>query len=176
MRVRAQRCSTGPNSHEQSAEQSSAQAADRRSGRYRVRSPRFSGWGLELAVDVDDGHLAVRGLECSAEESLMLGAVMAGESCVVGRELDNDDSVEVHAFTGLMRSDAHQGDPERCLTRHDDTFCPYLVGRYDDVADMLLAGWRAGHRAIILDIPTSEEDLEHTAVVFERVRSLVAAG
>jgi alkanesulfonate monooxygenase len=57
-----------------------------------------------------------------------------------------------------------------------DTFCPYLVGTYDDVADVLVADWRAGHRAIILDIPTSEEDFEHTAVVFERVRSLVAAG
>jgi alkanesulfonate monooxygenase len=48
------------------------------------------------------------------------------------------------------------------------TFCPYLVGSYDELARDL-RDWRAvGLTALILDVPSSREDLEHIGVVLEK--------
>jgi alkanesulfonate monooxygenase len=55
------------------------------------------------------------------------------------------------------------------------TFCPYLVGSYDRVADELRLYLERGFRTFILDIPPSSEELAHTNVAFERARSIVAA-
>ena len=41
------------------------------------------------------------------------------------------------------------------------TFCPYLVGSYDQVSTELEGYLRAGVRTIILDIPKREEDFAH---------------
>lgn len=48
------------------------------------------------------------------------------------------------------------------------TFCPYLVGSYDQVADELASYLRLGARTFVLDIPASRDELEHIATVFER--------
>ena len=48
------------------------------------------------------------------------------------------------------------------------TFCPYLVGSYEQVAIELDAYLTAGVRTFILDIPRTEEDLDHTRVAFRR--------
>jgi alkanesulfonate monooxygenase len=48
------------------------------------------------------------------------------------------------------------------------TFCPYLVGSYDRVAAELARYMELGFKTFILDIPASREELEHTAVAFER--------
>jgi alkanesulfonate monooxygenase len=50
------------------------------------------------------------------------------------------------------------------------TFCPYLVGSYDVVADEVARYLDVGFTTFILDIPPSEDELGHTAVVFERAR------
>jgi alkanesulfonate monooxygenase len=55
------------------------------------------------------------------------------------------------------------------------TFCPYLVGSYDAVAGELARYIGLGFRAFILDIPPSEEELEHTAVVFARAKELAVS-
>jgi alkanesulfonate monooxygenase len=52
------------------------------------------------------------------------------------------------------------------------TFCPYLVGTYDAVADEVARYMGQGYRTFILDIPPSDEELEHTAVVFDRAQAL----
>jgi alkanesulfonate monooxygenase len=46
------------------------------------------------------------------------------------------------------------------------TFCPYLVGSYDRVAEELASYMRLGFATFILDIPPSEEEIRHTGVVF----------
>jgi alkanesulfonate monooxygenase len=51
------------------------------------------------------------------------------------------------------------------------TFCPYLVGSYDRVADEVARYIDLGFGTFILDIPPSEEELDHTAVVFRRALS-----
>lgn len=53
-----------------------------------------------------------------------------------------------------------------------DTFCPYLVGSYDEVAVEVLSYWNAGHRTMILDIPPSEDELVHTGLVVDRAETL----
>jgi alkanesulfonate monooxygenase len=52
------------------------------------------------------------------------------------------------------------------------TFCPYLVGSYDAVSAELNRYIGQGYRTYILDIPPSEEELSHTAVVFEQALAL----
>ena len=50
------------------------------------------------------------------------------------------------------------------------TFCPYLVGAYTDVAHVVRDYLRLGARTFILDIPPSEDELPHTAMVFNAAR------
>jgi alkanesulfonate monooxygenase len=54
------------------------------------------------------------------------------------------------------------------------TFCPYLVGSYDRVADEVARYIELGFKTFILDIPPSEEEIEHTAVVFDRAQTLAS--
>jgi alkanesulfonate monooxygenase len=48
------------------------------------------------------------------------------------------------------------------------TFCPYLVGSYDRVAEEVARYLDLGFTTFILDIPPNEAELDHTAIVFER--------
>jgi len=47
------------------------------------------------------------------------------------------------------------------------TFCPYLVGSYDQVAREVKRYIAAGYETFILDIPPSEEELRHIGTVFK---------
>ncbi|HEU0067803.1 MAG TPA: LLM class flavin-dependent oxidoreductase, partial [Nitrospiraceae bacterium] len=49
-----------------------------------------------------------------------------------------------------------------------NTNCPYLVGNHQQVAEELVCYMKAGHRKFILDIPPCEEELDHSAIVFEQ--------
>jgi alkanesulfonate monooxygenase len=52
------------------------------------------------------------------------------------------------------------------------SFCPYLVGAYDEVASYLAAYLRGGVRLIILDAPREEQDLDHAYRVIQRAVSI----
>jgi alkanesulfonate monooxygenase len=56
-----------------------------------------------------------------------------------------------------------------------NTFCPYLVGTYGQVARLLADYVRVGCRTFILDIPPSEEELDHTMSAFDEADRMVAA-
>lgn len=47
------------------------------------------------------------------------------------------------------------------------TFCPYLVGSYERVADELARYISVGYRTFILDVPANAEELRHIGVAFE---------
>jgi alkanesulfonate monooxygenase len=47
------------------------------------------------------------------------------------------------------------------------TFCPYLVGSYDEVCCEIAKYIREGFQTFILDVPPNREELRHTAVVFD---------
>lgn len=54
------------------------------------------------------------------------------------------------------------------------TFCPYLVGSYDDVARAIGEYLELGFRTFITDIPQERQDLEHVSIVFDRARAVPA--
>lgn len=51
--------------------------------------------------------------------------------------------------------------------RNSQSFCPYLVGSYTEVALEIERYIGQGNRVFILDVPPSPEELEHTASAFE---------
>lgn len=55
------------------------------------------------------------------------------------------------------------------------TFCPYLVGSHDRVAEALAAYMRRGFTRFILDIPPSREELDHVRRCFDRAAALAEA-
>jgi len=55
------------------------------------------------------------------------------------------------------------------------TFCPYLVGSYERVADELARYVSVGYRTFILDVPASPEELSHIHVAFERASTRAAS-
>jgi alkanesulfonate monooxygenase len=55
------------------------------------------------------------------------------------------------------------------------TFCPYLVGTHERVASELAGYMGLGSTTFILDIPPSQEELEHIGIVFRLARDLAAA-
>lgn len=56
---------------------------------------------------------------------------------------------------------------------HYHTFCPYLVGNYEEVSEELSNYIRTGCKTVILDIPVSEAELQHTLQVFEQAEAQV---
>src|SRR5207253_9617711 len=44
------------------------------------------------------------------------------------------------------------------------TFCPYLVGSYERVGQELARYVALGHRTMILDVPHSREELDHSKI------------
>ncbi|MEV0127913.1 LLM class flavin-dependent oxidoreductase [Dactylosporangium sp. NPDC050688] len=48
------------------------------------------------------------------------------------------------------------------------TFCPYLVGDYDEVGTYLAGYLARGVESVILDIPAEEDDLHHARLAFAR--------
>lgn len=55
------------------------------------------------------------------------------------------------------------------------TFCPYLVGSYDAVADELARYLSLGYATFILDIPASREELGHIRVAMDKAQSRIEA-
>jgi alkanesulfonate monooxygenase len=51
---------------------------------------------------------------------------------------------------------------------HYQTFCPYLVGSYERIAQELRRYMDIGHDTFILDIPPAEQELMHTNIVFRK--------
>jgi len=56
------------------------------------------------------------------------------------------------------------------------TFCPYLVGSYERVADEVARYVDAGYRTFILDVPASPEEMRHIGEVFEHAVHAFAVG
>ncbi|MEX2347257.1 MAG: LLM class flavin-dependent oxidoreductase [Balneolaceae bacterium] len=54
-----------------------------------------------------------------------------------------------------------------------NTFCPYLVGSYEEVTTEISYYLSAGCNTCILDIPVSSEELKHTKHVFKQAEALL---
>jgi alkanesulfonate monooxygenase len=53
------------------------------------------------------------------------------------------------------------------------TFCPYLVGAHEHIAELVAVYIRLGARTFILDIPASEEELRHTGIALRAAAEAV---
>ena len=53
------------------------------------------------------------------------------------------------------------------------TFCPYLVGSYDRVGQEVARYFGLGYRTVILDVPSSPEEMQHIGRVFDLADELV---
>jgi alkanesulfonate monooxygenase len=53
------------------------------------------------------------------------------------------------------------------------TFCPYLVGAYEHISELVAAYIRLGARTFILDVPASEDELRHTGIVLRAAAEAV---
>ena len=75
-----------------------------------------------------------------------------------------------HRQLSALGEDAAQGENPYWLVPFQNykTFCPYLVGSYDRVAEEVARYVEAGYRSFVLDVPHSAEELRHIGVVFER--------
>ena len=56
------------------------------------------------------------------------------------------------------------------------TFCPYLVGSYESVAQQIAIYLATGHETFILDIPPDENELWHTKTAFDLARVYAGNG
>jgi alkanesulfonate monooxygenase len=52
--------------------------------------------------------------------------------------------------------------------RYHHTFCPYLVGSYDEVAQAVTTYLNGGIRTFVLDVPSEPDDLHHARIAIER--------
>ncbi|QBF29677.1 LLM class flavin-dependent oxidoreductase [Thalassococcus sp. S3] len=80
------------------------------------------------------------------------------------------DSVWHHEISELADDlhDARDGAYWLYPIKNYRTFCPYLVGSYDEVADYIRRYAALGFRCLILDVPQSQDDLAHAMTAYHR--------
>lgn len=86
------------------------------------------------------------------------------------------DSVWHQQLSDLGRAPAEEENPYWMVPFENyKTFCPYLVGSYDRVGDEIARYIGLGYRTVILDVPASLVELEHTGQAFFRATERVPA-
>lgn len=68
---------------------------------------------------------------------------------------------------GAQSSAERQGAYWRYPFRTYKTFCPYLVGDYETVSELIAGYLRLGTTTVILDVPREEDDLYHAAIALK---------
>ena len=159
--------------------------------------------GLEAALALD--ALAVQYPKPSVEYTEPASAVgprlgirvgivarpTAAEAWIAARErfpVDREGQLRRQLAMQVSDSEWHQqiaalsaegGDPDQPYWtvpfENYKTSCPYLVGSYERVADEIARYALAGYRTIILDVPGSPADLQHTSIVCRRATERVTS-
>lgn len=89
--------------------------------------------------------------------------------------MKRSDSVWHHQLSQLGRQAAEAHSPYWLVPFENyKTFCPYLVGSYQRVAEEIARYIAVGYRTFILDIPVDEQDLHDAGVVFRWAAALTA--
>ncbi|MFC0438446.1 LLM class flavin-dependent oxidoreductase [Kutzneria buriramensis] len=88
------------------------------------------------------------------------------------------EQVESQWHIGLSRDALSSTGPLGCYWLHPfkvyKTFCPYLVGTYEDVAALLARYFDLGVRTIVLDVPREADDLHHARTALRLAEQLAA--
>lgn len=86
------------------------------------------------------------------------------------------DSEWHRQLSDLARASARQESPYWLFPFENyKTFCPYLVGSYDRVAEEVGRYQGVGCRTFLMDVPASAEELQHIRTVFARAQERIAA-
>jgi alkanesulfonate monooxygenase len=73
------------------------------------------------------------------------------------------------SIASLTMPDNNNGDPYWLVPfRNYHTYCPYLVGSYDEVGEAVGKYLSGGVRAFILDEPEGPDDLQHARIAIQR--------
>jgi alkanesulfonate monooxygenase len=76
------------------------------------------------------------------------------------------------SISSLTMPDNNNGDPYWLVPfRNYHTYCPYLVGSYDEVGEAVRKYLSSGVRAFILDEPQEPADLQHAQIAIQRAVS-----
>lgn len=87
--------------------------------------------------------------------------------------MKTSDSAWHRQLSELAKRSAGEGHPYWLVPFESyQTFCPYLVGSYDRVAQEVGGYLEAGYGTFILDVPAEAEELEHVGRVFRRAAEL----
>jgi alkanesulfonate monooxygenase len=74
-------------------------------------------------------------------------------------------------------ADEAEGEPYWLVPfRYHHTFCPYLVGSHDEVAQAVTTYLNGGIRTFVLDIPQDPDDLHHARIAIERAVASMDGG
>ncbi len=85
--------------------------------------------------------------------------------------MKTSDSQWHRQLSELAEHDAEKDDPYWLGPfQNYRTFCPYLVGNYEQVSQVVSDYVQVGYRTFILDIPPCEEELEHSNIVFQTAK------
>lgn len=83
--------------------------------------------------------------------------------------LSAGDSSWQPRLAGVPIPDEAEGQPYWLVPfRYHHTFCPYLVGDHDEVAQAVTKYLNGGIRTFVLDIPREPDDLWHARIAIER--------
>ena len=89
----------------------------------------------------------------------MVAGGFRNDLIALGDCIEHDDRYDrIVEYVSIMKSLLEEPRPL--------TFCPYLVGSYDEVRCEVSKYIKEGFRTFILDVPPSREELHHTAMVF----------
>jgi len=136
-----------------------------------VAAPGSPGSGLDTVV-----LSALRRLPARQREVIVLRVLLDLDLETTATQLAiAPGTVRAHLFravTALRNELAHAAAASEAVYwlgpfQNYKTFCPYLVGDHASVAAELARYLELGFSTFILDIPTCESDLEHTAAVFD---------
>lgn len=131
--------------------------------------------GEENIVDVD------RSVSCGVRVGIIARDDRASAWTEAHRRFPVERKGQLAHQLAMKTSDSHwhQQLSARDTTASDDhnpywlipfqnykTFCPYLVGNYQRVADEIASYMALGYRTFVLDIPPDEQELKHIGEVF----------
>jgi alkanesulfonate monooxygenase len=126
-------------------------------------------WGMRVGIIARDDRDDAWAI---ADARFPLDARGVGKQRIISRMSESSwqRTLSLMAETAARAGSDGVGDDIYWLRpfRSYKTFCPYLVGSHDEVAQAIQRYFAAGVTTIILDVPASYEDLVHARVAIAR--------
>jgi len=135
--------------------------------------------GVRLAANIDSGvRMGIIARDTEAEAwSIALARFPEDRKGQIAHDLamKTSDSVWHKQLSDLAHSSDEKGSPYWLGPfQNYKTFCPYLVGSYENVADEIARYLVLGYRTFVLDIPPDEQEMRCIGKVFDLAQERVS--